>query len=296
MATSIAARAALPIAKPQSFEWGERPRAVPTPKLPPRWQEEEQSNRSPMPKWIGVAAAVLVVSAVPGWYFMTRHQHSVPAANAATVREASFSSDALPIPEPSTVRTASASTVQPMQSTAKVAPVASPIALKNVVAVPTPRHEEKPAAVETHKAATEPIILAANAPKAASTVDLDTIIPVKIPAMPETGAIALPTTAKSAPKLAAPTPDLRSGGALIKKVSPVYPQLAKSAGIQGAVELQVHVTPDGAVDKVRRLSGQPMLANAAIEAVKQWRYDPAKLNGKPVDMETTVRLNFDLAR
>ena len=128
-------------------------------------------------------------------------------------------------------------------------------------------------------------------------MDLDAVVPVKLPeAIPATGPvtqIALPTEAKAAPKLA-PQPQVQTAGYLVKKVNPVYPSMAKSARIQGMVELQLHITPEGVVDKVERLNGQPVLASAAIEAVKQWRYEPARINGKPVDMQTTIKLNFEL--
>ena len=302
VAASIAAPVATPSARSKSFEWEERrerPRAVPTPKLPPRWQEERQSQRSSMPKWMVTAAAVLVVGAVPAWYFMTRHPRSVTAANAATVASSAPDTAVAPMPEPSTVQLSSASVQRP-PSPAKVVAVAAPVVLKNVAPPPVPKHEEKAPAAEIRKPEPEPIILAANTPKAPRPVDLDSVVPVKMPAAMQDPAgvtqIPLPATSQSAPKLAAPVPEVRTGGSLIKKVNPVYPPLAKTAGIQGIVELQVHIAPDGTVDKVRRMSGQPMLASAAIDAVKQWRYDPAKLNGKPVEMETTVRLNFDLAR
>ena len=66
--------------------------------------------------------------------------------------------------------------------------------------------------------------------------------------------------------------------------------------IQGQVELQIQITKDGSVGQVKRLNGNPTLAGAAIDAVKQWRYEPVKLNGQPVEMETTVKLTFALAR
>jgi protein TonB len=86
-----------------------------------------------------------------------------------------------------------------------------------------------------------------------------------------------------------------SEGNLIHKVQPTYPGLARSARIQGAVLLQAIISKDGSIENLRLLSGHPMLAPAAIEAVKQWRYRPYLLNNEPVEVETQVTVNFSLA-
>ncbi|PYX92201.1 MAG: energy transducer TonB, partial [Acidobacteria bacterium] len=65
-----------------------------------------------------------------------------------------------------------------------------------------------------------------------------------------------------------------SQGLLIKKVQPSYPPLARQARIQGTVTLQAEISKDGTIENLRLMSGHPMLAPAAIEAVKQWRYKP----------------------
>ena len=86
-----------------------------------------------------------------------------------------------------------------------------------------------------------------------------------------------------------------SQGLLIKKVQPTYPPLARQARIQGKVLLQAEISKDGTIENLRLISGHPMLAPAAIEAVKQWRYKPYMLNGEPVAVETQVEVNFTLS-
>jgi periplasmic protein TonB len=86
-----------------------------------------------------------------------------------------------------------------------------------------------------------------------------------------------------------------SQGLLIKKVQPVYPPLARQARIQGVVLLQAEISKDGTIENLRLISGHPMLAPAAIDAVKQWRYKPYLLNGEPVAVETQVQVNFSLS-
>ena len=84
-------------------------------------------------------------------------------------------------------------------------------------------------------------------------------------------------------------------GLLLRKVSPNYPPLARQARIQGVVVLQAEISKEGNIQNLQLISGHPMLAPAAIEAVKQWKYKPYLLNGEPVEVETQVQVNFTLA-
>jgi len=85
-----------------------------------------------------------------------------------------------------------------------------------------------------------------------------------------------------------------STGLLVRKVNPNYPPLARQARIQGSVLLQAEISKTGDIQNLRLISGHPMLAPAAIEAVKQWKYKPYLLNGEPVEVETQVQVNFTL--
>jgi len=85
-----------------------------------------------------------------------------------------------------------------------------------------------------------------------------------------------------------------SEGDLIRKVQPAYPALARSARIQGVVVLAAMISKQGTIENLRLLAGHPMLAPAAIEAVRQWRYRPYILNGEPVEVETQITVNFAL--
>ena len=86
-----------------------------------------------------------------------------------------------------------------------------------------------------------------------------------------------------------------STGLLIKKVQPQYPDDARQAGIQGQVVLQALIDKNGDVVDLKLVSGDPALASAANEAVKQWKYKPYLLNGNPVMVETQVVVNFQLS-
>jgi len=84
-------------------------------------------------------------------------------------------------------------------------------------------------------------------------------------------------------------------GLLLRKVQPNYPPLARQARIQGVVVLQAEISKEGNIQNLQLISGHTMLAPAAIEAVKQWKYKPYLLNGEPVEVETQVQVNFTLA-
>jgi TonB family protein len=83
-----------------------------------------------------------------------------------------------------------------------------------------------------------------------------------------------------------------SGGIPIYKVQPAYPAVAKSLMIQGDVQLEALIGRDGSVKNVRYVKGLIFLGEAAISAVKQWKYDPFKLNGQPIEQETSITIKF----
>ena len=84
-------------------------------------------------------------------------------------------------------------------------------------------------------------------------------------------------------------------GMIISKVQPTYPPDAKTARIQGSVVIGVIIGKDGNVQSERLVSGHPLLAPAAMDAVKQWKYRPYLLNGEAVEVDTQVTVNFTLA-
>jgi periplasmic protein TonB len=113
------------------------------------------------------------------------------------------------------------------------------------------------------------------------------------------GLVAAPPPPPPPPPPAAVTGPVRIGGALqapalVKRVEPVYPDLAASAKITGIVILEATVAVDGSVEQVRVLRSAKFLDQAAIEAVKQWKYSPLLLNGIPTPFVLTVTLSFSL--
>jgi periplasmic protein TonB len=78
-------------------------------------------------------------------------------------------------------------------------------------------------------------------------------------------------------------------------VQPIYPSIARQARVQGTVELRAIISKAGTIENPVVVRGHPMLATAAIEAVRQWRYRPYLLNNEPIEVETEIAVNFVLS-
>jgi protein TonB len=113
----------------------------------------------------------------------------------------------------------------------------------------------------------------------------------------------LGTSDSAAPPPPPPPPKkkepVRVGGSiqsskLIRRVEPVYPDLAKRARVQGVVLLEVTVDETGNVSEINIIRGHPLLNQAAVDAVEQWKYSPTLLNGEPVPVKATVTVTFQL--
>ncbi|HVV43560.1 MAG TPA: energy transducer TonB, partial [Bryobacteraceae bacterium] len=113
-------------------------------------------------------------------------------------------------------------------------------------------------------------------------------------------AAAPPPPPKTPPPPPKPVGPQRVGGNvqaanLINAVKPVYPPLAKMARQQGTVRFEATISKEGTIEDLKVLPGAPpLLVQAATEAVKQWRYKPTMLNGEPVEVLTTIDVNFSL--
>jgi TonB family protein len=88
--------------------------------------------------------------------------------------------------------------------------------------------------------------------------------------------------------------ETEAGASVIKRVEPEYPQAARARQMQGRVVLMVGVRPDGSVDTVAVASGEPVLAQAAMDAVKQWRFRPQAGGGQLESRTREVTFNFRL--
>ena len=125
-----------------------------------------------------------------------------------------------------------------------------------------------------------PPVVRATAPASASLSEFDTSQPA-LPAPPKPGALP-------APKVGGQLTPAR----VVSRVDPEYPKLARQAGASGVVELEATISLDGRVKNPRVVHGNTMLQRAAIDAVLQWRYQPAMLNGRAVESPVEIKLTF----
>ena len=103
----------------------------------------------------------------------------------------------------------------------------------------------------------------------------------------------LDTPHGSKPILGKPVPVSEASLAeLAHRVEPVYPRIAILTHQEGRVQLHAIIAKDGSIRSLEVMSGHPLLAEAAMDAVRQWRYHPYKLNGEPVEVETFITVNF----
>jgi TonB family protein len=110
-------------------------------------------------------------------------------------------------------------------------------------------------------------------------------------------AVAAKEKADAAARAKAKIAPLRIGGQIraprkIKDAKPVYPAIARSAGVAGAVTIEATIGPDGKVIDAKVVRSIPLLDQAALDAVRQWEYTPTLLNGVPVPVLVTVTINF----
>jgi len=85
-------------------------------------------------------------------------------------------------------------------------------------------------------------------------------------------------------------------GMLVSKTIPAYPTIARTVGVSGTVVLAATISKEGTIENLHVLSGHPLLTQAALDAVRPWRYRPYLLNGQPVEVETTINVVFSMNR
>jgi periplasmic protein TonB len=155
----------------------------------------------------------------------------------------------------------------------------------------------------TAKPAAAPIVVRNSASAAKlSKPAADVPAPGPVEIVPTMSGGSLPNilgNGSNAPKPVLQTLNISQGvsqGLLIKKVQPVYPTNAVRMHTEGAVELQATIGKSGNIVTVKTLTGDPVLARAAKEAVVQWKYKPYLLNGEPVEIQTQITVNFKLPK
>jgi len=109
------------------------------------------------------------------------------------------------------------------------------------------------------------------------------------------GAGAAPPPPKVTPKRVTVGGNVQAAR-LVNRVQPLYPPLARQTRISGTVKLHAIIGKNGAVEQLQVVSGHPLLVQSALDAVRQWRYQPTLLNGDPVEVDTEIDVIFSLAQ
>lgn len=246
------------------------------------------------PVWLYAAPVAVVLAIAAGAVYWSHHRAqpapaTVAATSAPVVTQAAVAAPS-PSPEENARVTTPAAPAVPPTPTAAPAKTRAAEPMEVIEAA-----EKKTAPTEVAKPEPEAMIIASGAPvpRPAKVDDSE----VAAPSATGIGThSALPGIAMPAP---IPTPKLvnarsstLTGGNLIDRVPPVYPSAARLNHLEGKVEVMAVITTAGTVDRVRKVSGNQILVQATVDAVKRWRYEPFKLDGQPIEKEISIEVNF----
>ena len=271
-------------------------------------------SSSGVQKWIFIAAALLLAAA--GGYFVSTKMHSgsaaVPASNTPTQTAPAPTSPAQSAPAQEITLGGSASPASSQPAASAPAPQQTAPATQNVtqdeasdetgdVSTRKLSGAQKSSSINAEKPAHDALVVKSSPSKLAQSQaeQAPQMIPVTGIAS-NSGDKALSGIMQAAPTVR--TPVLRtvkvsqgvSQGLVIRKVSPDYPAQARQLRIEGTVQMEATIAKDGSVKNLKVVSGHPILARSAVEAVKQWKYKPYLLNGAAVEIDTQISVNFKL--
>jgi protein TonB len=294
--------------------------------------QETGSKSSSKGLLIGAIAAGILLLGGGGWWYMQQQSAGVPTA-AAAASNAQASVASLPVPSspspsqsqgntlpqanppvPSNSPAVKATSAQsnPAPNTSRVVPaVSSAVTARNaqptsspanLVRDVTPAASAQPSAEQPKKPVLGEVQLLK--PKVSATRHTQNVgepdagIPLTSDEQPEAEGLNAGLAASNS-QPSAPSAPLPIGGdvkqaKLISSMPPVYPMLAKSQHVSGNVQIDALIDATGRVTTMKVVSGPTLLHQAAMDALRQWKYQPATLDGKPVSMHLTVTLQFRL--
>ena len=254
------------------------------------WGQTPEPSGSKVP--MIAVAALAVISVIGGVVYFVHRSSATPKP---VVETQAAPAPVTPAADPNTSMTVTATPLPAAKPSGASSSGSEPAKKTSAPESKAEEKETKQSEAPKQAPEPEPIVLAA-----AKRTTTEAPAPMAAPAitMP-TGGAAPPTdlpVSTSAPQLAAQRSTGVTQGVLIHRVSPRYPAAARSYALSGEVVLKGRITKEGDVDQLKAVSGNPLLSGAAIDAVRQWKYQPYKVDGKPIDMETTFRIKFDIPR
>lgn len=286
-----------PVVAPKQDEEA-APVLVKTPKAEPRPEpmfsapvfvtdssSDKEGAKNPM-VYGGIAAVVLF--AAIGGYFMFGHSSSAKSA-APTTAAAAQPAPTTPVPAPAATT--------PSTTPAATTPGAVAAGSKQNPANPAEKPVKPTQIADTTRTLAGPAPMQVKAPAASNEQSGGEVAPPSITLAANNAGPALdvPMTT-SAPRLSAPAPvnAVVVPSKLLQRVNPSYPAAARQYRVEGAVTISATIGSDGRVHEAKVISGPPMLRESAESAVKQWKYAPSTVNGRPVESTVQIVLQFKM--
>ena len=259
--------------------------------------EDQDSDGSGGSKKLLVIAAVVLIAAALGYFGLTKFGKTSSPSQPASVQAPIAAGPAAPassVPVTSPLESTGSASQPAVASSSNSKPSASistpTIALNTEPEVVTKKIA--PAIVVKSNPSVKPAPAQSeeSAPQVPNPLAVATTSNKNLSGLVSSVPSALPTATLGTLKISQGV----SQGLLIKRVQPRYPQTALSMRVQGAVQMEATINKEGNITNLKVISGDPVLAHAAAEAVKQWRYKPYYLNGEPVEIQTQITVNFKL--
>ncbi len=251
---------------------------------------------------LGGLATVVLLGIVAAWWTLTHRPELAPSAPVVTGTPAESAPAPQAPPQQNTTasaNTAAASSPPPSSaaSSASKPPDSKPTELKPAESKPSASKPAKAAAEPSEVFASEVDARAIRRPSAGrqTQAPLPQVQPPTVVVGAGSNLLALPIK-PAQPSLVGPQRVSRGAvpGKVIHRVEPQYPASARAVKLTGTVVLAATIDRQGRPSSVRVVSGPPLLADAALQAYRQWRYEPAMLNNEPVESQTQVSFNFKL--
>jgi TonB family protein len=262
-------------------------------------------------KWMLIAAAVAVLAIIcaGGYYFLNQHAAAraaqvTPAASPEAAVSAAPPANVSPVP-PSPVPVNTAKNLQPRSAVTAPAPAASTAPREGIAngvkqPQPSPASTQEPVAApvaEQHRSANNgnmPNLFGSlNAHPVATRAAAHEEEAPAVPGVTSSGAEGLAAITPPPSALPAPPASTTKPARLISSVPAVYPEFARQRGIGGTVVIQATIEANGAVGATKVLSGPQSLRESAVHALRQWKYEPGRVDGQPAPTEVTVTLHFN---
>ena len=270
--------------------------------------EEESDEPQEGGKKAYVIIALVVLAAIFTAYtvYLKTHDSTAPSVAPATPQQMSQAPQAQTSTKPSPASVPANAEPAPQEIVLATPKAAQPQSKKpvddvTVIKFPDAKSATQPASptIADQGQAPEPVVVKHDAPAPGpKAAEPDVAPPALIgPADDKALANIAAVSATAVAKPVASTLKVSQGvsqGLLVKRVQPIYPSQALQMRIEGTVLLQANIAKDGKISSVKVLKGDNVLAKAAVDAVKQWTYNPYLLNGEPVEIQTQMTITFKL--